>query len=263
MSVSDKKRIISENNNIIAGNVPKVYEAGFNAGQNSGGQGSFDEGLWDTLQTNGVYNNAFAGVTWNKERFKPKYKIVPNATLNSAREMFNYFNYDGEIDTNAKEITYDMIDLSNCTQASQVSDMFNNATMNYIEIDLSPVSDLRNIFICNNGGKIYNIRAKINATKFTNILNNCTQLKTFILEEGSVIGGNGFNAQWSTKLSKESIESIIAALSDSTTGLSITLSKTAVNNAFSINVDNPTTYPEGSEYYTLRNSKPNWTFNYA
>ena len=67
----------------------------------------------------------------------------------------------------------------------------------------------------------------------------------------------------STLLSKESITSIVNALSQTTSGLTITFSKTAVNNAFGINVDDPTTYPEGSEYYILRNSKSNWTFNYA
>ena len=69
--------------------------------------------------------------------------------------------------------------------------------------------------------------------------------------------------QDSTLLSKESIKSIVNALSQTTSGLTITFSKTAVNNAFGINVDDPTTYPEGSEYYILRNSKSNWTFNYV
>jgi hypothetical protein len=41
------------------------------------------------------------------------------------------------------------------------------------------------------------------------------------------------------------------------------LSKAAVNNAFGIDVDDASTYPEGSEYYNLRYSKSNWTFNYA
>lgn len=67
----------------------------------------------------------------------------------------------------------------------------------------------------------------------------------------------------STLLSKESIASIVNALSQTTSGLTITFSKTAVNNAFGINVDNPSTYPEGSEFYVLRNSRNNWTFNYA
>lgn len=64
-------------------------------------------------------------------------------------------------------------------------------------------------------------------------------------------------------LSKASITSIVNALSQTTSGLTITFSKTAVNNAFGINVDNPSTYPEGSEFYVLRNSRSNWTFNYA
>ena len=46
-------------------------------------------------------------------------------------------------------------------------------------------------------------------------------------------------------------------LAEGVTGASITLSKTAVNNAFEIDVDDTTTYPEGSEFYVLRNSKNN------
>lgn len=241
----------------IAENTPKVYEAGKKAAYDA---------FWDSVQNNGnpaIYNSAFVGVTWNKDRFKPKYKIVPNTTTNSARAMFSCFDYTNYVQELMFNLTYDMVDLSNCTQQSQVANMFENAHMNSIEIDLSTIPRLQNIFNCNSGGMIYHIRTKINAEFFSTVFNYNNWLETLILEEGSVIGGNGFNVQWSTKLSKESIESIIAALSDSTTGLSITLSKTAVNNAFGINVDDPTTYPEGSEYYTLRNSRSNWTFNYA
>ena len=191
-----------------AENVPNVYEAGKKA--------QYDE-FWDRLQNNGnprSYNSAFSGIAWNKDTFKPKYTIIPDTTTNSALGMFRFFNASMPIDTNAKELTYAMIDMSNCTKESQVNSMFDNACMNYIEIDLSTISSLRNVFICNNGGRIYNIRAKINATNFTNNFNNCTQLKTLILEEGSVIGGNGFNVQWSTSLSHESLISILNALKD-------------------------------------------------
>ena len=56
---------------------------------------------------------------------------------------------------------------------------------------------------------------------------------------------------------------IISALSRTTTGKTLTLKKTAVNEAFGIDVDDETTYPEGSEYYTLRHSRDNWTFSYV
>ena len=206
-------------------------------------------------------NNAFSGVYWNKDTFKPPCKIIPNAESSAARGMFAYFNLNG-IRGNLVSLTYEMLDLSNCKTNTSVYGLFENATFESIEVDLSNVSQLYNIFTCNNGGKIYKIRAKINATTISSCFNNASMLEELILEDGSVIGGNGFNVQHSTKLNKASIISIINALSTTTTGLTITLSKTAVNNAFGINVDDETTYPIGSEYYTLRHSKDNWTISY-
>jgi hypothetical protein len=74
------------------------------------------------------------------------------------------------------------------------------------------------------------------------------------------IGQNGLNFQWSTKLSKASIESVITALSPNTSGLSVTLSKTAVNAAFETSVG----AKDGSasaEWATLIATKQNWTIN--
>lgn len=53
-----------------------------------------------------------------------------------------------------------------------------------------------------------------------------------------------------SKLSKESILSIFSCLSDTVSGMTLTLSKTAVNNAFT-----------GEEWLTLVASKPNWTIS--
>jgi hypothetical protein len=97
-------------------------------------------------------------------------------------------------------------------------------------------------------------------TKYSNTFQESGKLKRMIVE--GTIAQNGFNVKWSTKLDKESITSIVNALSNTTSGLTVTFSKTAVNNAFGIDVDDPTTYPEGSEWYELRNSRSNWTFAY-
>ena len=75
--------------------------------------------------------------------------------------------------------------------------------------------------------------------------------------------GTTINFQWSTKLTRDSLISIINALSSDTSGLTVTFSTDAVNSAFGIDVNDESTFPEGSEYYTLRNSKSNWTFNYV
>jgi hypothetical protein len=64
-------------------------------------------------------------------------------------------------------------------------------------------------------------------------------------------------------LSKDSIISVITSLSASASGKTLKLKKTAVNTAFGMDVDDESTYPEGSEYYELRHSKDNWTFSYV
>ena len=66
--------------------------------------------------------------------------------------------------------------------------------------------------------------------------------------------------QWSTKLSGASIVSIIEALSTTTSGLSVTLSQTAVNNMTFPIVGNKGTYNSWTE---LEQSKTNWTISLA
>jgi hypothetical protein len=81
---------------------------------------------------------------------------------------------------------------------------------------------------------------------FTNAFQNCSALESIIF--AGVIGQNGLNLQWSTKLSHDSIVNIINCLSTATSGLSVTLSKTAVENAFT-----------DEEWTKLEQTRPNWT----
>lgn len=85
-------------------------------------------------------------------------------------------------------------------------------------------------------------------TVVTNVFNNCSALEELNVE--GTIGQNGFDVHWSTLLNKASIESIINCLSDTTSGLTVTLSQTAVNNAFT---------PE--EWEALEATKTNWTIS--
>ena len=100
-----------------------------------------------------------------------------------------------------------------------------------------------------NGGKQYD-----------NIFAGASALEEITIT--GTIGQNGFSISPCVKLSKDSIKSVINALSTTTSGLTVTLSKTAVNNAFGIDVDDTTTWAEGTEYYELRHSKDNWTISY-
>ena len=87
-------------------------------------------------------------------------------------------------------------------------------------------------------------------------------VKELNLLEGTVIGTNGFNVQWATALPKSSITSIINALSDSTSGLSITLPFFAVNTAFD-DGSLPLNGSDSEEWKALIATKPNWTINLA
>jgi hypothetical protein len=65
--------------------------------------------------------------------------------------------------------------------------------------------------------------------------------------------GQTVDFHWSTKLSADSIRSIIWALSETATGKAITLSETAVNNAFASDMGEWTDY--------LSAIRSNWTIN--
>ena len=101
-----------------------------------------------------------------------------------------------------------------------------------------------------------------NATDVDLMFCRCDNLKNIVFK-GRIVAA--YLDMHYSPLSKESIISVINALYGGNYGSSthtLVLSKSAVNKAFGINVDDETTYPEGSEYYELRHSKDNWTISY-
>lgn len=255
MSIADKLIQMKED-------LDDVYDAGK--------QAEYDR-LWDCLQQNGerdFYRSAFSGVLWNDETLQPKYPIRFSDTTSNSQSAQYIFSYAGYTQMSQRpKPQIDMteickkIDWSNCLNASNI---FDNACVKNITIDLSNAIKLDNAFRRSNAGEISNVRLKITekCISLTNAFyyyDDCT----IIFLEGSVIACNGLNTQWATALSKESIVSIFNALSPTTSGLSVTFSKNAVNNAFGINVDDASTYPQGSEYHTLRHSKDNWDVKYV
>jgi hypothetical protein len=246
------------------------YEEGFVNGEASGRIVGFEEGKqaeydahWDAYQDYGNrknYQYGFAGVGWNNVTLKPKYTI----TASNATSMFVRCNYENEARVDMTEVCK-KLDTSNLTNATS---MFQDAFLENVTVDLGNATTLSNCFSSGNIGgtkSIKNVALKVTekCTTFSNAFDYCGATEEIIFTEDSVIASNGLNVRWSTKLKKASIESIINALSAEKEGLTVTLSKTAVNNAFGINVDDASTYPEGSEYYNLRYSKPKWTISYA
>lgn len=205
-------------------------------------------------------------------------------TNNGARTYYSYafrtasFNADNVIDfkgmckpTDVTQMFYNQkgthlpsgIDLSNINVSTVgvVDNLFGYSSL-LLEIpdyNMPVVQRLNNTY-----GYCYALhtihgKVRVNAdTTYTNPFKECYALRNIEIE--GTIGQNGFNVQWSTKLSGASIVSIIEALSTTTSGLSVTLSQTAVNNMTFPIVGNKCTYNSWTE---LEQSKTNWTISLA
>lgn len=252
------------------------YEEGYNSGHEDGKTEGVEEGLntaiatqeaflankpqtyydafWDNFQQNGArvnYANAFGGMGWNAETFKPKYPIKLSG-ISAADRMFEYFNRIS-IDINIDDL-FDFSELNNTVDFSKSKRLlytFANARIKNLYCDCSSATLLQSTFEQSNGGNIDNLTLKITpiTTTFTNAFAYAYGLKSLTFTEDSNIAGN-INLQWSTLLNKASIESIINALSTTTEGLTVTLSQTAIDNAFT---------PE--EWEALEATKSNWNIS--
>jgi hypothetical protein len=77
--------------------------------------------------------------------------------------------------------------------------------------------------------------------------------------EGSVIAANIEFAQ-SKNLTRASIESIVNALSTTTSGKTVTFSRAAVNKAYETS-EGANDGADSPEWYSLIDTRSNWTFN--
>ncbi len=225
---------------------PEKIDEVFDAAQKS----QYDK-FWDTLQQKGNrkdYEGAFGG--WHEDIFIPKYDIKPI----EAAYMFRGFANEIDMVEHLKKIGR-TLDFSNCRS-------FNNFML-WSMIKRMGVIDTRtpNDISFSYAYRLQTIDLLIIKDDGSTSLNfqGCDSLKDISIQ--GVIGKNT-NMQW-CPLTKDSIINVVNALSKTTSKLTITFKKTAINNAFGIDVDDVTTYPEGSEFYNLRNSKSNWTFSYV
>ena len=164
----------------IAENVPKVFENG----KRDGRREAYDA-FWDAYQYRGgrrSYQYAFAGAGWTDETYNPKYDIVCSGGITS---MFYYAKI-----TDTK-VT---IDLSGIT------------TSNHAFSTLTDLVTIRKLIVSETTPYLSTTFQSLNA------------LENMIIE--GTIGQNGFNVSWSTKLSHDSLMSIINALQDKTTDTS-------------------------------------------
>lgn len=253
-------------------NVDSVHEAGYNAGYQEGlDKGGYTEGFeagkqdeydafWDALQQNGTrvkYTLGVCGDNWTKETFKPKYPIRPEGSI---ANCFAYWGTNGVgKDIDLRETC--VLDTSKATNMSAC--FFNNSAVVGIGIlDCTNATTMDQVF----GGAINLVTIEkiilgSGVYSVNNAFRNCQSLTT-ISFEGDI--GLDIDFQWSTLLSRASIESIITHLSSNVSGKTLTLSKTAVENAFNISlVDAETGWFVGDgieEWLALIEPKSNWNF---
>lgn len=190
----------------------------------AGKQAEYDE-FWDNFQENGnrtYYPNAFCYGGWNDDNFNPKYPIKPT----SCNNMF----------MSAMYLTDTKVDIDLTGEGTQKYNIFNNA---------KKLKTVRKLIVNEN-------------TPMSGSFDYCTALENVTFE--GVIGKNGLDLQWSTKLSKASIESIIYALSTTSNGLAVTLSATALNTAFETS-EGAADGSTSEEWTNLISTKSNWTIS--
>ena len=236
---------------LLRNNQPRVYHAGYDKGLIDGKQAEYDT-IWNAIQDNGKrtnYYGAFAYSNYPLGVFKPKYPLKPAG----ANRMFVATTVelpDGE---------YLEVDLSTCTD---VYWMFRNSKIKRIgKCDLTAVTAaMTGVFsLMSRTVEIKEIVSKESLTFSADAFNQSTALERVIF---SGVIGSALDIHWSAKLSRASIVSIITHLSDTASGNTVTLSKTAVDKACAeAELSDRINSTNSAWWAWLIGTKPNWTIS--
>lgn len=240
--VAIKDKIVECGVEVAEGTHTRDYATKVKAVYDAGKKSEYDA-FWDAIQQNGNRTDYDSGFrNWQIEKIEPKYPI------------------------RTASIAYMFYLCKNLTELPQFESVFSGGEfagafaafnscelLEEVNIDIIPRESASNTFInstFNGCKKLRTIQKVVSLASFnwSTTFNNCISLEEVTIE--GVIGQNGLNLQWSPKLSKASITNIINCLDTTTTGLTVTLSQTAVNNAFT-----------SDEWAALTNTKTNWTIS--
>lgn len=165
------------------------YDDGYAKGKTDGieeGKKSEHGTFWDAFQNKGGranYYYAFAYGRFTDANYYPKYPILTSGGTTTSRYMF----YETPITDTKVEII---------TNSNNIDHCFNGAS------DLVTIRKL----------------TVLATTSFNSVFTSCSSLTNLTM--GGTIGKNGLNLQWSTKLTHESLRSIIDCLEDKSTDTS-------------------------------------------
>ena len=208
-------------------NFPDEMASEMDAVFKAGKKAEYDR-FWDAFQDNGNrtnYNQAFNGYGFNSLNFYPKYNI----TTIDASSMFINWNRDTHA-INLKERMEECgvkFDFSKTTNFLRVFYYVNRVT-EFPEMDMSMATSLNQTFAYNYA--MVSIEKLIvgAGTVFQGTFESCGALQNLII--GGTIGQNGFNVGNCTKLTHESLMSIVNALKDySGSGATYTVTLGATN----------------------------------
>ena len=239
---------IQEKLTTIAENVPLVYEAGV-----AEGEFQYRQRWWENFcNTAAAQDYLFYGKGWNDTTFNP-YGVVIKACK-------NYMFSDNTI-TNIPQKLIDGGASIDWSTTSTLLATFQACSSSVLpDVDLSTITSLTRTFRSAQKATrlhIYNVRADCTFdTPFLYLY----EMRDF--EMTGTIGQNGFNMPHSKVLSKASITNIINCLSTTTSGLSVTISKTAVNKAFAT-TEGGTDGSTSAEWQALIATRSNWTISLA
>lgn len=238
---------IAEKLTTIAENVPKVYEAG-------------QDELWDGIvyDERKDYAQQFKG--WQIEHMRPKNKITP-VTVGSANQMLRGNTLLKEVES--KHFDFSQLETGTSNQEGFYYTFYGCSALTTIEdVGIGTNNPICSFNYTFNGCTALQTVAQITVaetTRFSNTFNACRQLVNLTIK--GTIGQGGLDLHWSP-LSKTSIESVIGALSETTTTQNpdITLSKAAVDKAFETD-KGLSNGSSSADWFTLVGTKKKWTIS--
>ena len=226
----------------VAENMSAVHEAG---------KKTQNKQFWENVKSSiyaGGYSYAFAGKAWTSETFKPTFDIAPTGSANS---LF-YASFIGNIKQSLEDCGV-RLDLSSTKNATNIFNVCETTALP--EIDLRNCAQHQYVFAYSSKLKTIDKVRFAEGVAMTGCFTNCSSL-THVIFDGT-ISGKDLDMKYSKSLDKASITSLINALSEETSGLSVTLSEAAVNKAFETGL-NKNDGKSSAEWTALCASRSNW-----
>ena len=251
------------------------FEDGFSEGFSEGEkQGKSDtiRAMWEAIQSGGQrdnYQNLLNYTSYTKKTFKPIYDIKPTGT-GVYNWMYNVYRNGSQClldegQVNMKELEEEQgikFDFSGCTNMTRTFAHGLFSELNVIDMSNATVTDY--VFY---GGQINHTQRDVLAPKRIERL-ICSETTKFVTSSFQFavgfkyIGFEGviasdINVSWSP-LDNESLTKLLTILSDSATGKTVSVSKSAVDKAFETS-EGANDGSETLDWDDLVNAKPNWT----